>query len=210
MATAVIPLEPASQAQRERDLVDRHRRGEREAFEEYYAAHAGLIYNLTLRQCGDPELARDLSQEILFKVFRGLGRFRGVSSLKTWTYRICINHCRSRLGRRRLPTQSLQTADGREHEVADPGRGPEESLIADEEGRRLAAALPEIDRVFREAIVLRDLEGLSYQEIADVLDVPIGTVRSRIARGREQLRKSLLPDSGPARLPDPGLAARDR
>jgi RNA polymerase sigma-70 factor (ECF subfamily) len=188
LTSVVIPLEPASQAQRERDLVERHRRGEPEAFDEYYRAHAGLVYNVTLRQCGDPELARDLSQEILLKAFRGLSRFRGVSTLKTWTYRICINHCRTRLGRRRPPAQSLQSEDGTERELADPGRTPEETALAREAGRRLAAALPEVDGPFREAIVLRDLEGLSYQEIADVLGVPIGTVRSRIARGREQLR----------------------
>jgi RNA polymerase sigma-70 factor (ECF subfamily) len=196
LTSAVITLEPASQAQRERDLVERHRRGEREAFEEYYAAHAGLIYNLTLRQSGDPELARDLSQEILLKAFRGLARFRGGSSLKTWTYRICINHCRSRLGRRRPPMQSLQCEDGREQDVVDPQRGPEENLIADEEARRLGSALPRLEGAFREAVVLRDLEGLSYQEIADVLAVPIGTVRSRIARGREQLRQALQNDTG--------------
>jgi RNA polymerase sigma-70 factor (ECF subfamily) len=188
---AVIPLEPASQKQRERDLVERHRRGEREAFEEYYLAHAGLIYNLTLRHCGDPELARDLTQEILLKAFRGLARFRGGSSLKTWTYRICINHCRSRLGRRRPAPQALQDEEGRDREIIDSERGPEERLLAHEEQRRLAAALPRVDALFREAIVLRDLEGLSYQEIAALLEVPIGTVRSRIARGREQLRAAL-------------------
>jgi RNA polymerase sigma-70 factor (ECF subfamily) len=192
VTSPVISLEPASQAQRERDLVERHRRGEREAFEEYYCAHAGLIYNLTLRHCGDPELARDLSQEILIKAFRGLARFRGASSLKTWTYRICINHCRSRLGRRRPAMQSLQDEDGRDREVVDLERGPEETALAHEESRRLAAALPQVDAAFREAVVLRDLEGLSYQEIAALLGVPIGTVRSRIARGREQLREALV------------------
>lgn len=191
MTSAVSTLEPASQAQRERDLVERHRRGEREAFEEYYVAHAALIYNLTLRHCGDPELARDLTQEILLKAFRGLARFRGGSSLKTWTYRICINHCRSRLGRRRPPMQALQDEEGRDREIVDAERGPEELLLAHEEQRRLAAALPQVDAQFREAIVLRDLEGLSYQEIAALLEVPIGTVRSRIARGREQLRAAL-------------------
>jgi RNA polymerase sigma-70 factor (ECF subfamily) len=194
VASAVITLEPASQAQRERDLVERHRRGEPEAFDEYYTAHAGLIYNVTLRQCGDSELARDLSQEVLLKAFRGLARFRGSSSLKTWTYRICINHCRSRLGRRRPAMLSLQAEDGYEQDVADSQRGPEESLLADEASRRLTAALPSVDAAFREAIVLRDLEDLSYQEIADVLGVPIGTVRSRIARGREQLRRVLQED----------------
>jgi RNA polymerase sigma-70 factor (ECF subfamily) len=187
----LVILEPASQAQRERDLVERHRRGLPEAFEEYYLAHAGLIYNLTLRQCGDPELARDLSQEILVKVYQGLARFRCGSTLKTWTYRICINHCRSRLRQRRLLTQPLQDEEGRDREIVDHERGPEANLLARDDGRRLAAALPHVDAAFREAVVLRDLEDLSYQEISDLLGVPLGTVRSRIARGREQLRNAL-------------------
>jgi RNA polymerase sigma-70 factor (ECF subfamily) len=88
--------------------------------------------------------------------------------------------------------QSLQDEDGRDREVVDLERGPEETALAHEESRRLAVALPRVDAAFREAVVLRDLEGLSYQEIAALLGVPIGTVRSRIARGREQLREALV------------------
>lgn len=193
MTSNVFPgvLEPASRAQRERELVQRHRRGEEEAFAEYYREFSGLIFNLTLRHSGDPEQAADLSQEILVKIFRSLGRFRCRSSLKTWTYRVCINHCRSQLGRRRLPTQSLESPEGAATELADPGRGPEELTLANEEGREVAAALPRVELVFREAVMLRDIEGLSYREIADILKVPLGTVRSRIARGREQLRAAV-------------------
>ncbi|HVS62487.1 MAG TPA: sigma-70 family RNA polymerase sigma factor [Thermoanaerobaculia bacterium] len=182
------PLEAPSSGQFERDLVARHRRGDPEAFDEYYQMFAGLIYNLTLRQCGDPEAASDLSQEVLIRVYRSLGRFKGHSTLKTWTYRVCINLCRSKLGRRRLVTLPLERDDGSLRDVPDEGPGPEARAISRSERDLLSAALPKLDLAFREAVVLRDLEDLSYQEIAEVLGVPIGTVRSRIARGRDQLR----------------------
>lgn len=184
------PVEAPTRAQRERDLVARFRRGDQEAFEEFYREFSGLVYNLALRQCGSREQARDLTQEVFLRIFKSLSRFRGQSSLKTWTYRVCINHCRSRLGRKRLPTESLTTDDG-ERELLDVRRTPEERAVQEDEGRVLSDALTEVEPLFREAVVLRDLEGLAYQEIADVLEVPIGTVRSRIARGREQLRRVL-------------------
>lgn len=188
-------LEAASPAQRERAMVERHRAGDAAAFEEYYAEYSGLVFNLALRTCGDRDLAYDLSQEIFLKIFRSLGKFRCRSSLKTWTYRVCLNHCRTRLARRRKRQRvaaPLTTVEGREVEVVDPSRGPEQRALARDEGDRLARALPRLEPQFREALLLRDLEGLSYQEVADVLSVPIGTVRSRIARGRDQLRRALL------------------
>lgn len=184
-------LEAPTAEQREADLVARHRHGDPSAFEEFYRHFAGMVYNVTLRHSGRPEVAQDLSQEIFLKIYRSLGRFRGKSSLKTWTYRVCINHCRSRLGRRTLKTRSLAREGGEEIEVPDPARGPEDRAIALDEAARLAAELPRVDAPFREALVLCDLEGLSYREIAQVLEIPIGTVRSRIARGREQLRRLL-------------------
>jgi RNA polymerase sigma-70 factor (ECF subfamily) len=192
------PLEAPSASQFERDLVARHRRGDPEAFDEYYRMFAGLIYNLTLRQCGDPEVAHDLSQEVLIRVYRSLGRFRGQSSLKTWTYRVCLNLCRSKLGRRRLATLPLERDDGSLREVADETPSPEAKAIALAERELLSSTLPLVDLAFREAVVLRDLEDLSYQEIAEILGVPIGTVRSRIARGREQLRQLMLGSQGAA------------
>jgi RNA polymerase sigma-70 factor (ECF subfamily) len=185
------PLEGASDEQREQDLVARHRYGDPAAFEELYGQYAAMVYNMSLRSSGDPVLAEDLSQEVFLRIYRSLARFRGNSSLKTWIYRVCINHCRSRLGRRarlrkvEVPEASL------EHALADSAPGPEETAVQGDERRLLRTALPRIDAVFRESVILRDIEGLSYSEIAEVLGVPVGTVRSRIARGRDQLRALL-------------------
>ena len=148
-----------------------------------------MVFNLSFRLSGNYEEAADLTQEIFLRVYRHLGSFGGRSSLKTWIFRIAVNHCRDRLSRWRPLTQPLGD-DPSEGEVAyaDPSRGPEELAVAAEEGRLVAEGLAKLPPVFREAVVLRDIEGLSYEEIAEVLGVRIGTVRSRIARGRDQLR----------------------
>ena len=178
------------------DLAARHRYGDAAAFDEVYARYAEMVYNLALRLAGDPDEAADLAQEIFVRVYRHLAAFRGGASLKTWIYRIALNHCRSRLGRRRLPTLSLTPVPGESApDVADSRRGPEERALAGDEARRVAAALARLPAPFREAVVLRDLEGLAYEEIAEVAGVAVGTVRSRIARGRERLRL-LLEDLG--------------
>ena len=177
------------------ELVDRHRFGDARAFDEIYYRYAQMVYNLALRLCGDSELAADLTQEIFLRVFRYIGQFRGHSSLKTWIFRIAVNHCRSSLGRRHLLTQPFADEPGEGGvlglNLPDPSRGPEELAVAADDTRRVAAGLSLLPPKFREAVVLRDLEGLSYDEIAEVLGVRIGTVRSRIARGREQLRAHL-------------------
>jgi RNA polymerase sigma-70 factor (ECF subfamily) len=169
-----------------RDLALRHRYGDPTAFEEVYRRHADMVFGLALRLSGEREEAADLAQETFLRVYRHLGRFAGRSSLKTWIYRITVNCCRSKLrrrSRRRLerPLDSLA-------EVADSRSGPEERAVGHDLGRRLAAALAQLPLIFREAVLLRDVQGLSYGEIGEVLGVRIGTVRSRIARGRERLR----------------------
>ena len=171
-------------------LVERHRCGDLQAFDEVYERFGEMIYNLALRLAVNREEAADLTQEIFLRIYRHLGSFGGRSTLKTWVFRIAINHCRDRLSRHYPATQSID--DGAEEgsgvTIADPGRGPEELAVAADEGRRVMEGLSRVAPVFREAVVLRDLEGLSYEEIAEVLGVRVGTVRSRIARGREQLR----------------------
>lgn len=177
---------------RDLELVQRHRYGDREAFSEIYADYERTVYNLALRMSGDPFDAADLTQEVFLRVYRHLGKFRGRSSLKTWIFRVALNHCRSRLGRRREPDQPLVDEDGQPiREVADERRGPEDKALAVDAARRLEHALARLPLQFREAVVLRDLEELSYEQIAQVLKVRIGTVRSRIARGRERLRVAL-------------------
>jgi RNA polymerase sigma-70 factor (ECF subfamily) len=173
-------------------LVERHRCGDAQAFDEVYARFAEMVYSLALRLSGNYEEAADLTQEVFLRVYRHLGSFGGRSSLKTWIFRIAINHCRDRLSRWRPVTQPIGNDTG-EGEISypDPARGPEDLAVAADESRRVTAGLARLPQAFREAVVLRDLEGLSYEEIAEVLGVRIGTVRSRIARGREQLRALL-------------------
>lgn len=198
-----MPLAPTAPAvrrtfdddrSRELTLAERHRWGDEAAFEELYREHAEMVYNLALRLSADREGADDLSQEVFLRIHRHLGKFRGRSSLETWIYRVTLNHCRSRLARRSLPTRSLDARDPEREPpivLTDPARGPEERAMAGDAERVLQAALAELPVVFREAVVLRDLEGLAYDEVAEVLGVRLGTVRSRIARGRGMLRDVL-------------------
>ena len=171
------------------ELVALHRYGDEEAFAEIFRRFHVMVYNVAARLSGDPAEAEDLVQEVFLRVHRHLGSFAGRSSLKTWIYRITINHCRSRLGRRsRQREREMATPP---EGVRDPGRGPEERAMAADAARQLQDALAALPRRFREAVVLRDVEGLAYEEIASVLRVPVGTVRSRIARGRDGLRRLL-------------------
>jgi RNA polymerase sigma-70 factor (ECF subfamily) len=170
------------------EVVERHRCGDTQAFDEIYQRFVEMVYNLAYRLSGSADEAADLTQEVFLRVFRHLGSFRGGSTLKTWIFRITINHCRDRLSRWRPLTQPLDSESGEGARFADPGRGPEELAVAADEGRRVAEGLARLPAPFREAVILRDIEGLAYEEIAEVLQVRVGTVRSRIARGREQLR----------------------
>lgn len=180
------------------DLVERCRYGDAEAFAELYARYGGLVFNLALRHLGDREEAADLTQEVFLRVHRHLRGFRGQSSLKTWIYRIALNRCRSWRARYRPLEQGLAEEGTPPAEAApvlvETRRGPEERAAAAEASAHLLRRLRELPRPFREAVYLRDLEELGYEEIAQVLRVPIGTVRSRIARGRERLRRTLEPE----------------
>lgn len=174
----------------DRDLVLRFKYGEKEAFEELFERYKGMIFNLTTRMAGNPSRGEDLAQEVFLRAYRYLDRFRGNSSFKTWLYRVAINHCRSQLGRRALPTVDIDDEE-RGVDVADERRGPESLAEAHDLAHRVNQALRELPRKYREAVVLRDLQGFTYEEIAKVLKVRIGTVRSRIARGRSKLRTVL-------------------
>ena len=188
-----IALAEAAPEARGRDLALRHRYGDPAAFEEVYRRHADMVFSLALRMSGDREVAADLSQETFLRIYRHLGRFRGRSSLKTWIYRVTVNCCRSKLrrqGRRRLE-RGIEESAQRLEDLADERAGPEQRALGHDLGRRLTEAMAELPIAFREAVVLRDVHGLSYAEIGEVLGVRVGTVRSRLARGRERLRRRL-------------------
>lgn len=174
------------------DLARRHRYGDSSAFEEVYRSYASMVFNLCLRMVGNREEAEDLAQEVFLRIHRHLGRFSGRSALKTWIYRVTINYCRSKLSRKRWFMRSIKEEDEEGGvQLEDTARGPEDQTLAHDDARTVMKALLQVKPKFREAVVLRDLEGMSYDEIAEVLKVRIGTVRSRIARGRERLRTVL-------------------
>lgn len=192
MAVEAMTLESAAVPDPDVDLVVRHRAGDGRAFDEVYGRYAGMVYGLALRLSGNPAEAEDLTQEVFLRIYRHLSGFRGGSSLKTWVYRVALNQCRSRFSRFRPATQGLFEEGVEEApQLRDPSRGPEENALSHDTSRRVAEALGRLPMAFREAVVLRDLEGLAYEEIAAATGVRVGTVRSRIARGREQLRQLL-------------------
>lgn len=174
------------------ELVERHRYGDSGAFEELYRSYGSMVYNLALRLTGDAEEAADLCQETFLRVHRHLVGFEGRCSLRTWIYRVALNCCRSHFRRQRA-WRAVRSPDSEQElkKLAARGRSPEQRAMARGTAERVATALAELPRIFREAVVLRDLEGLSYAEIAAVLKLRPGTVRSRIARGRERLRLML-------------------
>lgn len=187
----------------EAKLVARLKAGEMDAFDELVAEYQSLVYALSYRILGDGEDARDATQETFLKVYRHFARFRGEASLKTWICRIAINQARSteRWWRRRHrhSTASLESPLGLnlddDRSLADTlesdAVSPEADALSRERGRRIEAGLGDLKKDFRVAVILRDIEGLSYEEIAYVTEVSVGTVKSRIARGREMLREAV-------------------
>ena len=196
-SAAQLEVRPASDDQ----FLERLRHGEAAAYETLVAEHSGDVYALLFRLTSDPEEARDLTQETFLRAFQNIDRFRGDASLKTWIYRIAINQARNRWRwwrrRRRDVTVSLDATDEqREKPLAatlpnDDSVNPEQETLARERESQLRDALLGLRRSYREAVILRDVEGFSYEEIAATLQISIGTVKSRISRGRMELRRTL-------------------
>jgi RNA polymerase sigma-70 factor (ECF subfamily) len=193
---------PSSEARAlpETQFIERLRAGEAAAFNRLVEERSGDVYALLYRLTEDAEEARDLTQETFLRVFQSINRFRGDADLKTWIYRIAINQARNRWRwwrrRRRDSTLSLDTQDERNEQpisarVESGQINPEQETLAHERELILRNALRTLGRSYRETVILRDIEGLSYEEIAVTLEVSIGTVKSRLARGRLELRRKL-------------------
>lgn len=187
-------------------LVARLRSGDLQAFDQLVEQYQPMVYSLALRILGDPEDARDSTQESFLKVYRHFGSFRGEASLRTWICRIAINQARSTerwwRRRKRRETSSLDAPispdSGDDTAPIDllpsPAASPEAEAMSRERTGRIELALGRLKKDFRIAVILRDIEGLSYEEIAWVTGISVGTVKSRIARGREMLREVLAPE----------------
>jgi len=183
-------------------FIERLKRGDAAAFETLVNERSGEIYGLLYRLTENAEEARDLTQETFLRAFQSIVHFRGESDLRTWIYRIAINQARNRWRwwrrRRRDATVSIdepEIGNGRLGLIATlkstTTKDPEEDTLANERERALRKALGTLKRVYREAVVLRDIEGFAYEEIATALNINVGTVKSRLARGRQELRRKL-------------------
>lgn len=181
----------------EAELVSELQAGSETAFDWLVTHYHAPVYNLILSMLSDTSDAADGTQEVFLKAFRGIRKFRQGSSLKTWLYRIAI---REALNHRRWFKRHLQKnvsidtepEDGRSSiEIEDLAATPFEQLASQEIQAAVRLALQQVPAVFRTAVILRDLEGLSYEEVAEVLECSVGTVKSRILRGRRALREIL-------------------
>ena len=197
-SAAVADARPQAEAQ----FIERLKRGDAAAFETLVHERSGEIYGLLYRLTENAEEARDLTQETFLRAFQSVVHFRGESDLRTWIYRIAINQARNRWRwwrrRRRDATVSIDAPEiggGRLGLIAtlksNTIKDPEQDTLANERERALKKALSSLRRVYREAVILRDIEGFAYEEIAATLEISVGTVKSRLARGRQELRRKL-------------------
>jgi RNA polymerase sigma-70 factor (ECF subfamily) len=185
----------------EANFVARLQANEDAAYDELVRTYSGSIFHVAYRMLGDSAEAADAVQEIFLKVFRNIAGFKGEAALKTWIFKIAFSEILNRLRwwkrRHRYATTSLDDQPNGNgvraaHSVASPSPTPEQVLQSKEEEGAIQLALSRLSKDHRSIIVLRDIEGFSYTEIADVLGVSIGTVKSRLARARADLKKSLM------------------
>jgi len=202
MSVGEIPLETAGGAAGHTSdlvLVGRCRRGEPEAFARLVALHEGMVFNLAARLLGEAEEARDVAQNVFLHVYQKLGQFQGRSALRTWIYRITVNQCHNRRrwwqSRRREKEEPLDdlTSGTQARRLADerPESCPFDETRRRERARRVQEGLLQLSFEHRTVLVLREIEGLSCDEIADTMGVAGGTVKSRLSRAREALRREL-------------------
>ena len=180
-------------------MVARARTGDREAMGWLVERHQDRVYGLSFRLCrGDRHSAEELAQEAFLRALRGITEFRGEAAFSTWMHRIVLNlhlnresSLAGRARRRQLSLGGSRHDDEPPVVVAAPGRRPDDLAGENEQLEQLRAAFDELDEPRRLVVLLRDVEGKSYEEIAELIGVPIGTVRSRLARAREELSRKL-------------------
>lgn len=184
--------------QSEKILVSLAKRGDMPSFEQLVLAHEKMVYHVALRMLGSSEDAKDISQEAFLKAYRSMQSFDERAAFSTWIYRITVNACIDEM-RRRKGKQSVSLEREMENEegawalqLADERETPEQALLRREKQREILLALEKLSPEHKAVAVLRDIRGLSYEEISGILEVPLGTVKSRICRARSQLKEEIL------------------
>lgn len=190
-----VSLSPEDEAR----LIARLKKRDEAAFNIFVRTYEQRVFALVLRMLGNRAEAQDLAQEVFITVFKSIDSFRGDSRLGTWLYRVAVNHCKNRIKylHRRSTRAHDAIDDARESDVAEGGAlggrpaRPDEAVEGSEMERAVQKALAELDPEHRELIVLRDLEGLAYEEIVQITGLPDGTVKSRLHRARAALREAI-------------------
>ena len=197
------------QNDRSNDLLERARHGDREALDALLASHQQQIYRFGLKMCRDPEDARDVLQDTLFAMARGVRDFRGASSISTWLYTIARRFCIKKRRRSKFAPaheRSLDSdVDTEAGRLADPAKRPDEVLADQEVETALGRAIGALEPMYREVLLLRDVEGLSAPEVAEVLGVSVQAVKSRLHRARLSVRAHVAPLLG---MPAASVSAR--
>ncbi len=182
------------------ELVRRVQAGDKKAFDILVLKYQQKVINLVNRYMHDQDLSMDVAQEAFIKAYRGLKNFRGDSAFYTWLYRIAINTAKNHLvsKSRRMPATDIDAQEAEQYESQSANGlrhidSPEHETLKEEIHRTIMTAIDALPEDLRTAITLRELEGLSYEDIATTMDCPIGTVRSRIFRAREAIEKELKP-----------------
>jgi RNA polymerase sigma-70 factor (ECF subfamily) len=195
-----------TEAERDEELVRRFKAGEPEAFTDLVRRHQHRVYSVCLRMLGDADAAADVAQDTFIAVLRKLDGFRGDAAFTTWLHRVVVNACYDELRRtRRRPMLHVLADDGPEHEAGPPAPDHAEEVAGTHDA---AAAIASIPEEFRMAVVLADVHDMAYEQISKVLDVPVGTVKSRVHRGRLALAATLGID--PAREPGGGATTSEQ
>ena len=186
-------------AELEEKLLERLRARDERAFNELVKAYERRVFGLVFRMLNNRAEAEDLTQEVFVQVFKAIGTFRGESKLSTWVYRIAVNLCKNRAKYLRVRhtgeqdeleemAERLPLSQARNANVAQVAR-PDEAMAGRQVEEIVRQAISEVDENFRECLILCDVEELSYEEIAEITGLPVGTVKSRIFRARAQLRE---------------------
>lgn len=188
----------ADNAIADNELVKRAQAGDARAFEALLLKYQTKVISLIMRYVHNQDTAMDVAQETFIKAYRALGNFRGESAFYTWLYRIAVNTAKNYLvsEARRTPEYGVSTEDAEQYSGESQVKEyatPERELLSDELKQQLLIAVEELPDELKTAITLREMEGLSYEEIARIMECPIGTVRSRIFRARESIDKRLRP-----------------
>lgn len=188
-------------------LLERARAGDRQAIETLLERHQAQVYRFGMKMCRDPEDAKDVLQDTLLSMARGVRDFRGASSISTWLYTIARSFCIKKRRRSKFaPTEERSldtemTAEG--IQLTDPAQSPDEALAGKEVERALEQAIRTLEPMYREVLLLRDVEGLTAPEVAEVLGVSVQAVKSRLHRARLSVRAQVAPMLG---IPTDGAA----